>query len=128
MIVKKRSWKAKDFDVKNEVVRYIAPSWVFHGHWVLRDDGTKALTRAVITNTQEPITDEVWNALEDTFTPLDARRRLRGKSLLQRLKVEKREEEKDMPERERVLHEEAARLVHDDQEVAPIVAEGIHLM
>ena len=77
MIVKKRYWKAKDFDVKNEVVRYIAPSWVFHGHWVLRGDGTKALTRAVITNTQEPITDEVWIAMEDAFTALDAREKKR---------------------------------------------------
>ena len=88
VIVKKRYWKAKDFDTKNEVVRYISPSWLFHGHWIMRDDGTKALTRAVITRTQEPVTDEIWVALEDAFTPLDARQRIRGKSLVQRLKVD----------------------------------------
>lgn len=59
VIVKKRYWKAKNFEPKNEVVRYVAPSWLFHGHWIMRDDGAKALTRAVIARTVEPITDEV---------------------------------------------------------------------
>ena len=129
VIVKKRYWKAKDFDTKNEVVRYISPSWLFHGHWIMRDDGTKALTRAVITRTQEPVTDEIWVALEDAFTPLDARQRIRGKTLVQRLKVDDEERTKEEEKnQEQVLQEEAARLVFDDVEVAPIVAEGIKLM
>jgi hypothetical protein len=129
VIIKKRYWKAKDFDPKNEVVRYIAPSWIFHGHWIMKEDGAKALTRAVITNTKEPITDEIWVALEDALTPLDARQRIRGKSLVQRLKVEEEDDQHEEKQRkERVLQEEAARLVFDDLEVAPIVAEGIQMM
>ena len=128
VIVKKRYWKAKDFDPKNEVVKYIAPSWLFHGHWILREDGTRALTRAVITRTQEPITDEVWVALEDAMNPLDARQRIRGKSVVQRLKVEDEERKETKANQDRVMYEEAARLVYDDVEVAPIVAEGINMM
>ena len=128
VIVKKRYWKAKDFDPKNEVVKYIAPSWLYHGHWIMRDDGTKALTRAVISRTQEPITDEVWIALEDAFTPMEARQRIRGKSVVKRLKVEENRPKEDERRREQVMHEEAARLVYDDVEVAPIVAEGIRMM
>ena len=127
VIVKKRYWKAKDFEPKNEVVRYVAPSWLFHGHWIMKDDGTKALTRAVIARTVEPITDEVWVALEDALNPLEARQRIRGKSLVQRLKVEEQEEKRSYEEKnkEKVIQEEAARLVFDDPAVAPIVAEGI---
>ena len=131
VIVKKRYWKAKDFDPKNEVVKYIAPSWLFHGHWIMREDGSKALTRAVITNTQEPVTDEVWIALEDDLNPVDARQRIRGKSLVQRLRVQGEEDEMRNEEKKRqegLLHEEAARLAFDDVEVAPIVAEGIRMM
>ena len=126
VIVKKRYWKAQDFDPKNEVVRYIAPSWVYHGHWIMREDGSKAITRAVISRTVEPITDEVWIALEDAFNPLEARQRIRGKSLVQRLRVE--EEDEERKKKERVMHEEAARLVFDEAEVAPIVAEGIQML
>ncbi len=131
VIVKKRYWKAKDFDPKNEVVKYIAPSWLFHGHWIMREDGSKALTRAVITNTQEPVTDEVWIALEDDLNPLDARQRIRGKSVVQRLRVQGKEDEEKKEEKKRqegLLYEEAARLVFDDEKVAPIVAEGIRMM
>lgn len=103
VIVKKRYWKAKDFDPKNEVVKYIAPSWLFHGHWILREDGTRALTRAVITRTQEPITDEVWVALEDAMNPLDARQRIRGKSVVQRLKVEDEERKETKANKDRVM-------------------------
>jgi hypothetical protein len=95
----------------------------------MKEDGAKALTRAVITNTKEPITDEIWVALEDALTPLDARQRIRGKSLVQRLKVEEEDDQHEEKQRkERVLQEEAARLVFDDLEVAPIVAEGIQMM
>ena len=128
VIVKKRYWKAKDFEPKNEMVRYIAPSWLFHGHWILRDDGSRALTRAVITRTQEPITDEVWIALEDALNPLDARQRIRGKSLVQRLKVSEEEMKEKEGNKDRVMQEEAARLVYDDVEVAPIVAERINML
>ena len=130
VIVKKRYWKAMDFDAKNEVVKYIAPSWLFHGHWIMREDGTKAITRAVITHTQEPVTDEIWVALEDDLNPLDARQRIRGKSVVQRLRVEKEDDqnEEEKKRKEEVMYEEAARLAFDDAEVAPIVAEGIQMM
>ena len=77
----------------------------------MRDDGTKALTRAVIARTVEPITDEVWVALEDALNPLEARQRIRGKSLVQRLKVEEQEEKRSYEEKhkERVIQEEAAK-------------------
>jgi hypothetical protein len=92
----------------------------------MKEDGAKALTRAVITNTKEPITNEIWVALEDALTPLDARQRI----LVQRLKVEEEEDDQheEKQRKERVLQEEAARLVFDDLEVAPIVAEGIQMM
>lgn len=60
VIVRRRYWRTKDLEPLNEKVKYLAPSWVNHGHWILRPDNS----RAVITNTVEPVTDEVWIAVE----------------------------------------------------------------
>jgi len=72
-------------------------------------------------------TRSAWVALEDALNPLEARQRIRGKSLVQRLKVEEQEEKRSHEEKnkEKVIQEEAARLIVDDPVVAPIVAEGI---
>lgn len=72
VVVRRRYWKTKEMEPVDERVRY-------HGHWIIREDETIALTRAVITNTKETVADEVRVALEDALTPMDERKRLRGK-------------------------------------------------
>ena len=97
VLIRKRYWRTQDLEPNNEEAHYLTPSWLSHGHWVLRSDGTQALTRSVITNTTEPVTEDVWIALEDSLTPLDMRRRIRGKMMVRKLEEheDERREEKE---------------------------------
>ena len=125
LVVRKRYWKTKDLDPKNEPAKYLAPSWLNHGHWVLREDGRQMLTRAFIKNTIEPVDEGVWIALEDSLTPLDLRMRLRGKSIVRRLTAaETPEAGEDRKRREEVLRQEALHVFYDDQEVVIAVLDG----
>lgn len=124
VIVRRRYWRTKDLEPVNEKVKYLAPSWVNHGHWILRPDNSQVLTRAVITNTKEPITDEVWLGIEDALTPMDVRRRIRGKMFLRRSAEEDGGSKKERLRRERLIQEEAAHVLYDDEEVATQVLEA----
>ena len=130
VLVKKRYWKERDLEPTHERVRYLSPSWVHHGHWILRPDGTRALTRAVLAHTTEPIKEEVWIALEGEPNPLEARRRIRGKTTVKALKVEDLwGEEEKMPEEDRerwekVVQEEMMRIIGGDHEVVPLVLQA----
>ena len=129
VLIRKRYWRTLDLEPNNEEAHYLTPSWLSHGHWVLRSDGSHSLTRAVITNTVEPISEDVWLALEDAFTPLELRRRIRGKMMIR--KLDKEEEQREVDEkrrREKILQEEAEHTFYDDEEVVQAVLRGVKAM
>ena len=129
VLIRRRYWRTKDLEPNNEEVHYLTPSWQSHGHWILRPDNTQALTRAVITNTVEPVTEDVWLALEDSLTPLDLRRRLRGKAMIRKVQEEKEEESRlEKVKREKVIQEEAEHAFYDDEEVVEAVLRGVKAM
>ena len=57
VLVRRRYWKTRDLDPPQEQVRYLSPSWSHHGHWILRDDGTRALARVTMSQVQEPVNE-----------------------------------------------------------------------
>ena len=125
VLMKRRWWQGGDWEPTHEKVRYLCPSWADHGHWILRSDGTKALTRAVIRGTTQPVTDEVWIGVMEEMDPVVARRRLRGKTSIRKMM----EEEDPKPDQhalvERVVQEETQFLIMDDPQVAPVALDGV---
>ena len=111
-------------DPSTERVKYICPAWDHHGHWVLKEDGTKVVTRYVIRKLKEPVTEDTWIALEQEVLDAQAvRRRMREKStpLIRKIEVEeeqRREEEISEAMREgviaRVIEEEMMKMVDDE--------------
>ena len=131
--VKKRFWRTKELEPGREVVRYLSPTWLHHGHWVLRHDGTKMLARAVFKRMTEPVDDQVWIALEEALTPVDLRRRLRGKVLVRRVEGSQQEDKpQDLDQvdwakerhLERIVQEEMVHVLHDEMEVAQQVLDA----
>ena len=47
----------------------VSPSWVNHGHWIEREDGTITLTRMVMHQLQDPPKDDDWIGLELNWHP-----------------------------------------------------------
>ena len=60
VLIRRRFWRTQDLEPNNEEAIYLTPSWLSHRHWVMRADGTHTLTRAVITNTVEPVSEHLW--------------------------------------------------------------------
>ena len=125
--VRKRAWRRGVLmEPTTEKVKYICPAWDHHGHWVLKEDGTKVVTRYVIRKMKEPITEETWVALEkETLDALNDRRRMREKVSPVVRKIQKDEEEvaEEILEEEvrtvtRLLEEEMATMITEDEEVA----------
>ena len=50
VLIRKRFWRARELLPTQERALYIGPSWVHHGHWIQREDGSYALTRMVMQN------------------------------------------------------------------------------
>ena len=130
VLVRRRYWKTKELDPPQERVKYLAPSWRHHGHWVLREDGTRVLSRMVIQRTTEPITNDAWVAVLEQLNPLEARRRIRGKTAIHMAAVNGGEQDDqggpaNHLKWERVVEEEMMRLVTGDAEVASVVLRSI---
>ena len=85
VLIRKRFWRARELLPTQEQALYIGPSWVHHGHWIEREDGSLALTRMVMHSLVEPPKDEDWIGLEDELAPTEIRRRIRGKVSLSHL-------------------------------------------
>ena len=79
VLVRKKGWRAREFEPSQEKVLYLCPSFVNHGHWVERADGSQVLARIVLFGMKEPPALEHWIALEDQLGPHQERRRIRGK-------------------------------------------------
>ena len=82
VLVRKKGWRAREFEPSQEKVRYLCPSFVNHGHWVERADGSQVLARIVLFGLREPPALEHWIALEDQLGPHEERRRIRGKQIV----------------------------------------------
>ena len=78
VLVRKRAWKRDGLDPTMQEVSYICPSWLDHGHWTLKEDGTVAASRYTLQPAKKHETEEVWLALEGHERgPLEVRRRIR---------------------------------------------------
>ena len=130
VLVRKRFWRARELQPTQEKALYIGPSWVHHGHWIQREDGTFALTRMVMHNLKEPPKDEDWIGLEDELAPAEVRRRIRGKVSLNHLATnleeeapedgedEEHEKEEQNKQLRRVIEGEMKHAVEDEPHVA----------
>ena len=128
VLVRRRHWRRGVLmEPSTEKVRYICPAWDHHGHWVLKEDGTKIVTRYVIRRLAEPITEGVWVALEEeTLDALQARRRMREKTSPVIRKIQESgpegtpEEPEEMKKRRedeviaRVIEEEMMKMVEEE--------------
>ena len=85
VLIRKRFWRTRELLPTQERALYLGPSWVYHGHWVEREDGSFSLTRMVMHSLVEPPKDEDWIGLEDELAPTEVRRRIRGKVSLNHL-------------------------------------------
>ena len=136
VLIRKRFWRARELLPTQERALYIGPSWVHHGHWIQREDGSYALTRMVMHNLVDPPKDEDWIGLEDELAPVEVRRRIRGKVSLNHFSMtgdaprpqeeeeemekemkEEREKEDQLRELRRVIENEM-RVAVDDEETA----------
>ena len=125
VLMKRRFWAAGGFDPTHEKVRYLCPSWADHGHWVLRPDGSKALTRSVIRNTTWPVSDEIWVGMADDLEPHEVGRRLRGKTTFRKMMNEEDPKPDEHHHVEKVIQEEMEALISDEHEVAQLALGGI---
>lgn len=122
VLVNKRSWKGREFESAKEEVRYLAPAWSDHGHWVRRSSGEYQVTRYVLRNLQSPPEESHWIALErdllDTFT---VRRRIRGKTSVKKIEKLEEEGEDNWHQKEmmimKVVESEMLQMIQDEQEL-----------
>ena len=135
VLIRKRFWRARELLATQERALYMGPSWVHHGHWIQREDGSYALTRMVMHNLVDPPKEEDWIGLEDELAPVEVRRRIRGKVSLNHFSMtgdapwpqEEEEMEKEMKEEKekedqlrkvRRVIESEMRVAVDDEETA----------
>eukprot|EP00435_Cladocopium_sp_Y103_P022026 s142_g5.t1 len=85
VLVRKRFWRSKELEPTQETVSYLCPSWVHHGHWIERADGTQALTKMVMHGLSEAPNLEDWIGIEDALNPIEERRRLRHKASIYKI-------------------------------------------
>ena len=70
---RKRFWRSRELEPTQEQALYLAPSWLRHGHWVERADGTHYVARMVMKKLQQPPTEEKWIGVEDHLNELELR-------------------------------------------------------
>ena len=124
VLMKKRWWQAGDLDPTHEV-RYLCPSCADHGHWVIREDGTKALTRSVIRGTTQPVTKEVWYGLMEEMDPVEVRRRLRGKTPMRKMMNEVEGTGDLEGYAQEIIQQEMECLINENKDVAALVLDGV---
>lgn len=128
--VRKRNWMKGSMAPTCEEVSYLFPAWDHHGHWVMKGDGTKLVTRYVVKKVKEIPTAQEWIAIEeDLVNALVKRRRMREKTtpIVKQLKEEEEEEEDERRSEvgrvERIIEEEMGRLIEEDPVIIPQVME-----
>ena len=121
VLVRKRHGRTNELEPSQEMVNYLFRAWESHGHYIRDDDGLTRLSRTVMKNVHEPITEEKWIALEDETNRVQVRRRLRNKMTARQLKgpIEEEEEEErrvKMRRIQEVIRDEMGRVMEDDEE------------
>ena len=71
VLVRKRFWRSRELEPTQETIKYLCPSWVHHGHWIERPDGTQALTKMVMQGLSEAPKLEDWIGVEDALNPVE---------------------------------------------------------
>ena len=120
ILVRKRRWRRGVLlEPTCEKVKYLCPAWDHHGHWVLKEDGTKAVARYYLRRLNEPVSESVWVALEkEVDDALNARRRLREKTspMFRCLQGEDKGRENDIRIM-RLIEEEMFHMIEEKDEV-----------
>lgn len=83
VLTRKRHWRRGVLlEPTCDKVKYPCPAWDHHhGHWALKEDGLKVVTRYYLKRLVEPVSEATWIALEEELEDaLTARRRLREKT------------------------------------------------
>eukprot|EP00435_Cladocopium_sp_Y103_P041836 s2179_g11.t1 len=138
VLTRKRFWRSRELEPTQERVIYLAPSWLRHGHWVERPDGTQFVARMVMRKFKDPPTEEQWIGVEDHLNELELRRRVRGKITVRQLREVEDEEqnieegvssEEEETEKERrfmkIIEEEMTHAVCEEQAALSVVLEGV---
>ena len=129
--VRKRGWMKGSMAPTCEEVRYLFPAWDHHGHWVMKEDGTKLVTRYVVKQVKDIPTSQEWIAIEeDLVNALVKRRRMREKTapMVRKIEEEVREERGERGQTGRVvqiIEEEMGMLIEEDPIIVPQVMEII---
>lgn len=125
VLTRKRAWKKEGLETTMDRVKYLAPSWEDHGHWVVKDGEAPRVTRYFLKKATEPVQEGVWLALErEGLDALKIRRRIRGKTTMMSAAVQDEEEEDrrmKAEEKRRILKivaEEMTMMVQEDPETA----------
>ena len=120
VLVRKRRWRRGVLlEPTCEKVKYLCPAWDHHGHWVLKEDGTKAVARYYLRRLSEPVSESVWVALEkEVDDALNARRRLREKTspVFRHLQGEDQDRKNDVRIM-RLIEEEMFHLIEEKDEL-----------
>ena len=151
VLIRKRFWRTQELLPTQEAALYLGPSWIHHGHWIERSDGSFALTRMVMHQLTEPPAQlDDWIGLEDELAPTEVRRRIRGKVTLNHLalgkelplktgeleeeqsdeKGDESDEEREMKLRSmrRVIEQEMKHAVEDDPVAAYTTLDAVAMM
>ena len=125
VLTRKRAWKKEGLETTMDRVKYLAPSWEDHGHWVVKDGEAPRVTRYFLKKATEPVQEGIWLALErEGLDALKIRRRIRGKTTMMSAAVQDEEEEgrrMKAEEKRRILKivaEEMTMMVQEDPETA----------
>ena len=130
--VRKRNWEKGSMAPTCEVVKYLFSAWDHHGHWMMKADGMKLVTRYVLRQVKDAPTTQEWIAIEEELVnALVKRRRMREKTApmvrgLEGGDEEKKNEEKDQAGRvAKIIEEEMGMLIEEDPSIIPQVMEVI---
>ena len=131
---RRRRWVQNTWEPVVETVTYICPSWEHHGHWIQRPECRPTVIRSVIRKGKEPMSEDIWLALEREVKDMqEVRRRYRGKTAIRSIKIEEDESDQEEPltmetrtRAEKILEEEMFRLVQGDPQMAVVELPAIN--
>ena len=131
---RKRFWKARELEPTHSKVTYVSPLPEVHGHLVMEEDGTLAVTSYVLSHTVEPPDEEgAWIAVqrqaEDEEDALRVRRRIRGKMAVRALSLEDELQGEltwlQRTRQEEVVADEALRMITDEEDTIPTIVKQV---
>ena len=134
VLVRKRFWKARELEPTHSKVTYVSPLPEVHGHLVMEEDGTLAVTSYVLSHTVEPPDEEgAWIAVqrqaEDEEDALRVRRRIRGKMAVRALTLEDELQGEltwlQRTRQEEVVADEALRMITDEEDTIPTIVKQV---